>query len=237
MRDWYCGTIRPKPFNTLFGNRPQELFVKICGITNLEDALHAVRCRADAVGFIFHEQSPRFIPHTHAAEIIRKLPDYISKIGVFVHADRKFIHEVVKRVNLSAVQLYGNEGPDDLVNYETSVIKAVRIGEGFEVETLRNYIVDAFLLDTHLPGQFGGTGKTFDWNNAVKAKEFGRIILSGGLNPENIEDAVRFVRPYGVDVSSGVEESPGKKNPKKVSEFIIRAKSIPMDYDEQQDEE
>ena len=221
----------------MFGSRPQELFVKICGITNLEDALHVVHSGADAVGFVFHEESPRFISHYHAAEIVQKLPDHISKIGVFVHADRKFVHEVVKRVNLSAVQLYGNEGPDDLVSYEASVIKAVRVGENFDVETLRNYIVDAFLLDTHQKGQYGGTGKTFDWNNAVKAKEYGRIILSGGLTPENIEDAVRFVQPYGVDVSSGVEGSPGKKDPAKVKEFIMRAKSIPMEYDQQEDDE
>lgn len=221
----------------MFANKPQELFVKICGITNLDDALHAIRSGTDAVGFVFHEESPRFISHYHAAEIIRKLPDHISKIGVFVNAERKFIHEVVKRINLSAVQLYGNEGPDDLVSYETSVIKAVRVGEGFDVETLRNYIVDAFLLDTHQKGQYGGTGKTFDWNNAVRAKEYGRVILSGGLSPENIEAAVRFVQPYGVDVSSGVEASPGKKDPVKVKEFIARAKSIPMDYNEKEDEE
>lgn len=211
----------------------QELFVKICGITNLEDAQHAVSCKADAVGFIFHEESPRFITHNRAAEIAKKLPEHVSKIGVFVNADPKFIHEVVNHVNLSAVQLYGNEGPDDLVNYEASVIKVFRIKDDFDVEVMRNYIVDAFLLDTHKGGMMGGTGKTFNWNLAVAAKEYGKIILSGGLTPENIEEAVRFVQPYGVDVSSGVEASPGKKDPQKVREFIMRAKSIPLYYDQE----
>ena len=208
----------------------QDLFVKICGITNQEDAKFAARCGADAVGFVFHKESPRFISHHRAAEIVRSLPDHISKIGVFVNADMTFVRGIVNHVNLSAVQLLGNNGPDDLVNFETSVIKVFRVQKDFEFEIMRNYIVDAFLLDTYKEGSYGGTGKAFDWNIAIKAKEYGRIILSGGLNPENVEDAIRFVRPYGVDVSSGVEGSPGRKDPKKVREFIKRAKSIPVSY-------
>jgi phosphoribosylanthranilate isomerase len=149
---------------------------------------------------------------------------------VFVNTDLRFVRDIVKHVNLSAVQLLGNEGPDDLVNFETSVIKVFRVGRNYDVEVMKNYIVDAFLLDAMKEGAFGGTGKTFDWNIAVKAKEYGRIILSGGLTPDNVEDAVRFVRPYGVDVSSGVEASPGKKDPAKVRDFIARAKSIPVSY-------
>jgi len=208
----------------------QDLFVKICGITNLEDAQHAVRCGADAIGFVFFEESPRFVSHRRAADIGKSLPEHISKIGVFVNSDLKFVRDIVKHVNLSAVQLLGNDGPDDLVNFETSVIKVFRVKKEFDVEVMKNYIVDAFLLDAFHQGSFGGTGKTFDWNLAVKAKEYGRIILSGGLTPENVEDAVRFVRPYGVDVSSGVESAPGKKNPAKVREFIMRAKSVPVSY-------
>jgi phosphoribosylanthranilate isomerase len=208
----------------------QDLFVKICGITNEEDAQHAVRCGADALGFVFYEESPRFISHRRAAEIASTLPDRISKIGVFVNTDLRFVREIVKHVNLSAVQLLGNDAPDDLVNFETSVIKVFRVRRDYDIQTMRNYIVDAFLLDAHSEGAFGGTGTTFDWNIAVKAKEYGRVILSGGLSPENIEDAVRFVRPYGVDVSSGVESKPGKKDPAKVREFIMRAKSIPVSY-------
>ncbi|MBM4160179.1 MAG: phosphoribosylanthranilate isomerase [Ignavibacteria bacterium] len=210
----------------------QDLFVKICGITSLEDALHAVRCRADAIGFVFHDESPRFISHPRAAEISLRMPEHVSKIGVFVNASAKFIHDIVNHVKLSAVQLHGSEGPDDLVSYEISVIKAFQISDDFDVEVMRNYIVDAFVLDAHKEGKHAGTGKMFDWNIAIKAKEYGKIILSGGLTPDNVEEAVRFVRPYGVNVSSGVESSPGKKDPAKVREFIIRAKSIPLSYAE-----
>ncbi len=208
----------------------QDLFVKICGITNLEDAQHAVYCKADAVGFIFYESSDRYIPPQEAAVIVSRLPDHVSKVGVFVEADERYVHEVATKVQLSAVQLYGNEGADDLIGYETSVIKVFRIKPDFDVEVMQNYVVDAFLLDTHSETRYGGTGRTFDWNIAVKAKEYGRIILSGGLTPDNIEAAVRFVQPYGVDVSSGVESSPGKKDPNKVRDFIAKAKNVPVDY-------
>lgn len=208
----------------------QDLFVKICGITNIEDAQHAIQCGADAIGFVFFEESPRFISHRRAAEIVRSLPDRTSKIGVFVNADLKFVRDIVNHVNLSAVQLLGNDGPDDLVDFDTSVIKVFRVGKQYDVEVMKNYIVDAFLLDAMSEGAHGGTGKTFDWNIAIKAKEYGRIILSGGLTPDNVEDAVRFVRPYGVDVSSGVEAMPGKKDRVKVRDFITRAKSIPVSY-------
>ncbi|MBI2618834.1 MAG: phosphoribosylanthranilate isomerase [Ignavibacteriales bacterium] len=215
----------------------QDLFVKICGITNLEDAMHAVRCKADAVGFVFYEPSDRYISPKVAAQIVTQLPDHVSKVGVFVHAEPKYIHEVVSKVNLSAVQLTGNEGADDLVGFETSVIKVFRIKPDFDVEVMRNYIVDAFLLDTHSEAKFGGTGRTFDWNIAVRAKEYGRIILSGGLTPQNIEAAVRFVQPYGVDVSSGVEIEPGKKDHQKVRDFVARAKNIPLSYSEVEPDE
>lgn len=214
----------------------QDLFVKICGITNPEDALHAVRSKADAVGFIFYERSDRYVTPQGAAEIVKQLPEFVSKVGVFVEADPKYVHEVVSKVNLSAVQLYGNEGADDLIGYERSVIKVFRVRPGFDVEVMRNYVVDAFLLDAYVEAKYGGTGKKFDWNVAVKAKEYGKIILSGGLNPENIEEAVRFVQPYGVDVSSGVEKEPGIKDPVKVREFIMRAKSIPLYYNLPDDE-
>jgi phosphoribosylanthranilate isomerase len=210
----------------------QDLFVKICGITNVEDALHAVRCKADALGFIFYEPSDRYITPERAREISDRVPDFVSKVGVFVDADPGYIHDVMKSVNLSAVQLYGNEGADDLVGFETSVIKVFRVKPDFDVEVMRNYVVDAFLLDTHSEARMGGTGRTFDWNIAVRAKEYGKIILSGGLTPDNIAGAVRFVQPYGVDVSSGVELEPGRKDPLKVRNFIARAKEVPLHYSE-----
>jgi len=210
----------------------QDLFVKICGVTNVEDARFALECGADAIGLNFYERSPRFITMERAQEIVSKLPEHKSKIGVFVNASRKRILEVIKTVNLSAVQLVGQHGPDDLVNFESSVIKVFRVYPGFDVEVLRNYIIDAFLLDTYQDETYGGTGKTFDWNVAIKAKEYGKVILSGGLNPENIEDAVKYVQPYGVDVSSGVELRPGRKDPKKIRDFIARARSVPLYYNE-----
>jgi phosphoribosylanthranilate isomerase len=215
----------------------QDLFIKICGITNLEDAVEAVNCGADAIGFVFSEESPQFISHKKAADIVRALPEHISKIGVFDHAKRQFVLDIVRHVNLSAVQLLGNEGPDDLVNFETSVIKAFRLTQSFDVEIMRNYLVDAFLLDALQKGRGRGTRKGFEWNIAVKAKEYGRIILSGGLTPENVEDAVRFVRPYGVDVNTGVEAKPGKKDVARMREFIARAKSVPVSFEDEDEEE
>ncbi len=208
----------------------QDLFVKICGITNLADAKLAASLGADALGFIFYEKSERYVAPEKAAEIASRLPEHVSKIGVFVNADRKYIREVVKRVKLSAAQLYGKEGPDDLVSYETSVIKVFRVRHDFDVEVMHNYLVDAFLLDTYKEEVFGGTGKTFDWNIALRAKEYGRIILSGGLTPDNIEAAIRIVHPYGVDVGSGVEAVPGKKDPEKLREFISRARNANLIY-------
>lgn len=213
----------------------QDLFVKICGITRGDDARHAVLCGADAVGFMFDRTDARFIQPHRAAEITRSLPDRVSKIGVFVNAEQKFIRKVLSVVPLSAVQLLGREGPDDLVNYETSVIKAFRLTPGFDVEMLRNYIVDAFLIDARRVGESVGAG-IFDWNVAVRAKEYGRVILSGGLTPENVEEAVRYVQPYGVDATEGVEQEPGKKDPMKVKEFIMRAKSVRLYYNEPNEE-
>lgn len=215
----------------------QDLFVKICGITNLEDAQLAVRCKADALGFIFYEPSDRYITPDRARDIVERIPDFVSKVGVFVDADPAYVHDVMKKVNLSAVQLYGNEGADDLVGYETSVIKVFRVKPDFDVAVMRSYVVDAFLLDTHSEAKMGGTGRTFDWNIALRAKEYGKIILSGGLTPQNIEGAVRFVQPYGVDVSSGVERSPGRKDPRKVREFVAKAKGVPLQYSEFNEEE
>jgi len=210
----------------------QDLFVKICGITNMEDALHAVRCKADALGFIFYQPSDRYITPERAKAISARLPNHVSKVGVFVDAEPAYVREVMKAVNLSAVQLYGNEGADDLIGFETSVIKVFRVKPDFDVDVMRSYVVDAFLLDTHSEAKMGGVSRTFDWNIAVRAKEFGKIILSGGLTPDNIAAAVRFVQPYGVDVSSGVEIDVGRKDPDKVRDFIARAKGVPLSYSE-----
>ena len=209
----------------------QDLFIKICGITNSEDAAAAVKAGVNALGFIFYQGSERYVTPDAAARIAAGLPDHVSKVGVFVHEEKRTILEIARSVPLSAVQLIGNEGPDDLFGYDLSVIKVFRVKDDFEVEVLKNYIVDAFLLDTHRQGTFGGTGETFDWNIAKKAQQYGRIIISGGLRPENVEDAIRFVRPYGVDVSSGIEARPGRKDHDRMRDFVARARNAHASID------
>ena len=209
----------------------QDLFVKICGITNLEDARFAASVGANAVGFNFYKGSDRYVSADAARTIASRLPSHLTKVGVFVNADRKTIVETARSTGLSAVQLIGDEGPDDLYGFEWSVIKVFRMRPGADIESLKPFVVDAFLLDTYKEGAYGGTGKTFDWNLAVQAKQFGRIILAGGLTPENVGAAIRFVRPYGVDVSSGVEARPGKKDPALVREFLAEARNASMTID------
>jgi phosphoribosylanthranilate isomerase len=209
----------------------QDLFVKICGITNLADAQLVARVGADAVGFVFHKGSERYVTPEQARSICRALPGHLTKVGVFVHADRTEIAETARLVGLSAVQLVGDESPDDLFGYEWSVLKVFQMRPSFDVESMRSYVVDAFVLDAFKPGVYGGTGKTFDWNLAVKAKAYGRVILAGGLDPDNVGDAVRFVRPYGVDVSSGVESRPGKKDERLVRDFVAQARNASLSLD------
>jgi phosphoribosylanthranilate isomerase len=209
----------------------QDLFVKICGITSLEDARMAATVGANAIGFVFHKGSERYILPESARAIASRVPSHLTKVGVFVNADRKFISDTARTVGLSAVQLVGDEGPDDLFGFEWSVIKVFRMRPSFDVNSMRPCVVDAFLMVAYKKGAYGGTGKTFDWNMAVQAKQFGRIILAGGLTPDNVAAAVRFVRPYGVDVSSGVEARPGKKDPALVREFLAQARNASLTID------
>ncbi len=204
----------------------QEVFVKICGITNLADALHCVECGADALGFNFFTRSERYIRPEEACVIVGQLPRHITKFGVFVNARRTRIERIVGEVKLSALQLHGNEHPEDCSNFDVSVIKVLRVGPSFEPTDLLRYQVDAYLLDTQVAGYYGGSGHSFDWNVAVAAKRYGKIILSGGLNLSNVEAALRFVRPYGVDVCSGIESKPGKKDLNMVRDFIAKAKAF-----------
>jgi len=210
----------------------QDIFIKICGITNLDDAELACAFGANAIGFIFNKSNERYIHPERAASIISDLPEHISKIGVFENASSRYIQSILRQVPLSAVQLLGNNGPDDLVDFDVSVIKQFQLKQSFDVEVMRNYLVDGFLLKDqneeggkHLP-------KKHHWNIALKAKDYGRIIISGGLNPHNIEDAIRFVNPYGVDVCSGVELSPGKLDKSLLRIFISKARDISLYYAE-----
>lgn len=199
--------------------------VKICGITSLEDALFAIEAGADALGFVFSEESQRAISVEKVSGIISGLPPFVSTVGVFVNEGADVINAIVREAGLDAVQLHGNEPPELCREINSRVIKAFRVknkkilGQGID-----RYRLSAYLLDTYADDAAGGTGKTFDWAVAKSAKKYGRIILSGGLTPDNVRDAIKAAGPYAVDVSSGVEKSPGIKDRKKVSSFIKRAK-------------
>ncbi len=194
--------------------------IKICGTTNLDDALIAVEAGADALGFIFVPNTPRYLHPDEAAKIIEELPPFITTVGLFVNAEQKEIDTIANNCSLDAIQLHGEEPPELCVTLNRRVVKAFRVKDESSLSRLHDYHVRAYLLDTYVKGTMGGTGKVFDWNLAVKAKQYGRIILAGGLNPHNIASAILRVRPYGVDVSSGVEASPGRKDPAKVKAFI-----------------
>jgi len=208
----------------------QELFIKICGITNLVDAELACSFGANAVGFVFNQSNERYVSPERAASIIANLPEHISKIGVFENASPQYVQSILKQVPLSAAQLLGNHGPDDLVDFDVSVIKQFQLNQSFDIEVMRNYLVDAFLLKDHSEEVGNHLPKKYHWDIAIKAKEYGRVILSGGLTPSNIEDAVRFVQPYGVDVQTGIEREPGKKDSHKMRDFIACARSVNLTY-------
>ena len=199
--------------------------VKICGITNLGDALVAAEFGADALGFVFFKGSPRFIPPDDARQITLRLPPFITTVGVFVDESPEEVERIMKHAAIDVAQFHGHEPPEACV-IGRRAMKAVRIKDLTDLDTLRHYRVSAFLLDTYTPEFFGGTGQIFNWEIAVDAKQFGKIVLAGGLNPDNIEEAIRRVRPYAVDVSSGVEEEKGKKDHTKLKLFIERAKSV-----------
>ncbi len=205
--------------------------IKICGTTNKDDALAAVSFGADAIGFVFYPQSPRSIDPQAAKDIISVLPPFLTTVGIFVDAEKTEIEDICAFTGIDVIQLHGSETPEDCRIYKKT-IKAIRVKDSSDLNDLSNYdAVSAFLLDTYAEDEYGGTGKTFNWDIAVKAKKFGNIILAGGLTPENIEDAIRIVQPYGVDVSSGVEGSDkGKKDHKKLELFIQRAKSAFYKY-------
>ncbi len=198
--------------------------VKICGITNIEDALAATEAGADALGFVFYPESPRFIDPGKARAIIARLPVFITSVGVFVDETEDLIRRIIREGGIQVLQFHGSESPVLCNRFREKAIKAIRIKDEQSIRDMKMYDVDTFLLDTMVEGAKGGTGKTFNWKYAEMAKEHGRIILSGGLNPANVGEAVRQISPYGVDVSSGVEISPGKKDHIKIMEFIREAK-------------
>ncbi|KAF0179012.1 MAG: phosphoribosylanthranilate isomerase [Limisphaerales bacterium] len=196
--------------------------VKICGLTRLPDALAAVEAGADALGFMFFEGSKRFLQPADAAQIIRALPPFVAKVGVFVNASADTVRATVAECGLDTLQFHGEETPAFCRQFAPlKVVKAFRVQNAESLRPLPDYAVDAWLLDSHVPGQRGGTGEKFNWDLACQAKELGRpVILAGGLTSENVADAVQQVWPFGVDVSSGVESAPGQKDAGLVRRFV-----------------
>jgi phosphoribosylanthranilate isomerase len=205
--------------------------VKICGLTNLEDALTATEAGADVLGFILYPKSKRFIKVKDVRKITSELPPFVIKAGVFVNEDPRNVLEILSYAYLDLAQLHGDETPEECEYIGANrVIKVFRLKEIGEVEKIEPYIgkIRAILLDTYSKDSYGGTGKTFNWEiaKAVKERFDIPVILSGGLNPENVAEAIKEVNPYAVDVSSGVETEPGKKDHKKVKAFVKVAKCV-----------
>ena len=180
---------------------------------------------ADALGFVFFNESPRYIDPARAGEIIAALPPFISTVGVFADAEENFVKHAVNESGVGILQFHGSEGPDYCSSFGMPYLKAYKIRGMESLDALKDYPdAAAFLLDTYSEKEMGGTGVAFNWDIAVAAKPFGRIILAGGLDPENVAEAVRKVAPYAVDVSSGVEAAKGKKDPDAVRKFIAAAR-------------
>lgn len=194
--------------------------IKVCGMTNWRDAEWAARLGADAIGFIFYKKSPRHVSEKTVKAIVADLPPFVGRVGVFVNETVERINRIVENCRLDYVQLHGEESPEFCRKIACKVIKAVRVRDSRSLAGLGKYTVSGFLLDAFSVKGQGGTGEVFDWKLVASAKRYGPIILAGGLTPENVVAAIQRVQPYGVDVCSGVEKTPGKKHPAKVKEFI-----------------
>ncbi len=227
--------LRPSP-TILNGRLPNKEFVlmvriKICGITNEKDALWAVNLGADYIGFNFYKNSPRKISPKLAAQIIGKLPSFTQPVGVFVNEEVKVVKRIAEKCRLNLVQLHGEETLEycrevQVQSPRLKIIKAFRIRDKENLEGMEKYGVDYYLLDSYVPGVEGGTGEIFNWDLAVEAKQFGKpVFLAGGLTPDNVTQAIEKVNPYGVDVASGVERTPRRKDYDLMREFITRIRT------------
>jgi phosphoribosylanthranilate isomerase len=206
------------------------MFVKICGITNLEDARTSVEAGADALGFNFYRRSPRYIAPEDARRIIEQLPSAVMSVGVFVNeGEPDAVARLSDFVGLTAVQLHGNESPEYCYALrERFTIKALRVKDDFEPQSVKEYETDAILLDAYARGARGGTGRVFDWEVARRVRELvPQLILAGGLSPENIAEAIAVVDPYAVDACSRLESAPGRKDAARVRAFVAAARVKP----------
>ncbi len=207
---------------------PSVVKVKVCGITNLEDAQAAVEAGADALGFVCYRKSPRFVDAEVIRAIVSELPPFVLPVGVFVNEEQKVVRDLLDRCGLVLAQLHGDETAAYCESLGRPVLKAIRLQSRSDFLALAEFkgraLVRGILVDVFSDAAYGGTGHRVDWNLAAEASQLGRVILAGGLTPENVGEAMKIVRPYGVDVSSGVEANPGRKDHAKVRAFIKAAK-------------
>ena len=208
--------------------------VKICGVRTLEEAEAAIAAGADALGFNFWPRSPRYVAPAEAAEIAKRLPPLVSLVGVFVNEARERITATAAEVGLQAIQLHGDEPPEFCGGFgPLRVIKALRVGEAFDCRIIERYAVGMILLDASVKGSYGGTGHRFDWRTAIEAKRYAPLMLAGGLRVGNVAEAINTVRPAAIDVCSGVEAEPGRKDLRKLSEFmseVARANALDREW-------
>ena len=202
-----------------------DITVKICGITSVEDARAVEQAGADAIGLMFFEGSPRHISLGQAKAIVDSLSNNVVRVGVFVNSDESFVRRAIQNCTLNVLQFHGEETPEYCAQFDVMTMKAIRVRDEASLKEMEQFPTDGFLLDAFSKDALGGTGETFNWDLAKRATESGRpIFLAGGLTSENVAEAVRAVGPFAVDVSSGVESEPGKKDADKVRAFVAAAK-------------
>jgi len=199
--------------------------IKVCGVTRLADALAAVRLGVDALGFNFWPGSRRFVAPAVAREIVRHLPPFVTPVGVFVDQVEEELRAIAAVTGIQVLQLHGDESPELCARLPFPVVKSVPADRASDLDRLRAYDVQAFLVDTPSPGH-GGSGRPFDWSLAAGVATVAPVLLAGGLTPENVADAIRAVRPWAVDVASGVESSPGVKDADRMARFVSAAREV-----------
>ena len=200
--------------------------IKICGITNLDDAMAAAELGADAIGFNFFPESPRYITPEKAAEIIYQLPPLIMAVGIFVNESEERVRDIDSRTGIQVLQFHGDESPEYCERFERRVIKAFRVKDRESLHSILHYKVSAILLDSHTDSLRGGTGVPFDWGLAKDAALSRRVVLAGGLTADNVGEAIKRVRPYGVDVAGGVEKEKGIKDFGTMKKFIAEVRKV-----------
>lgn len=200
--------------------------VKICGITSRAAAHDAIAAGADALGFVFFSASPRAVDEAQVRELVRDLPPFVVRVGLFVNEAPERINRIMQNCQLDLAQLHGDEPPDDFRRLSCRAVKALRVRDRSSLLAHQDYPGSAVLLDAWCPDRYGGTGARFDWELAATIARQRPVILAGGLTPENVAEAIRIVRPYAVDVSSGVETTPGRKDPIRIQRFIRNVKDL-----------